>query len=493
MHANPWLVNTAAHHRNLALAELHRTARYEDSQQNVVSTAHDDHFASWSLDELADWASEPQAHREVTVVQDDTWKFVTENPHSSSRGGGGKSCQACVNCRKSKIKCTRVASLDVCDRCFAKGLPCTRPLPKRKSRPTETQQRTKVKAEPVTQISTAAPGQIQSSSAPDQASSQKKQKIASPFKDQVIEKVNEVCTFLRTSAASVGAGINGALEDVHDLLYKRIGHPCKGRMWLAAHMLLRQRVVQRSRNSRLVLDASWIDNPQMVQNAFSSFFTAKLGHVKERFIENAQNSVEAQALIWQMSLQQMRETTSWMPSQMCQLNGPDAVFQTACVIGEVSKYSNAAWDQLFRNKDELHKFMESNPESFKSPLCEVGLFALVGILNPEEEKALAKRYFWGVLGQGFKCYSDANSSEIAHYIWTIEFEATCRDKYGNVIECGFWIQSCLQNAGGLVSRSVRAIPAPKDLNTMVTEEAGTAPTRTLPATVTFVHSDNSVR
>ena len=119
--------NTAAYD-NLARADLHSTARHVDSQPNVAPTAHDDHFASWSLDELTEWSSEPLCH-EVTDVQGDGWKFVTENPHDSSKGGG-KSCQACINCRKSKvlylylstqhltvwaqIKCTRIASMDVC-------------------------------------------------------------------------------------------------------------------------------------------------------------------------------------------------------------------------------------------------------------------------------------------------------------------------------------------------------------------------------------------
>jgi len=328
------------------------------------------------------------------------------------------------------------------DRCLAKGLHCQLPISKRKSRPTEALQ----------QEPDHAPHVSTSATPPT-----KKTRV-SQIANNIRQLPTKVVNIIRSSAAYVGTGVIGP---IFTHLKQRIGTRLTPPLWIATHFLLKKRAVQLARHSTELLDAVWIDNPQMAQNAFSTFITDKLGYLEETLCERARKSLEEQSLIWKMSLQQMRETTSWMQPQLSQLAGPDAVWVDTCVLGDVSKYSNSAWDKLFRNTDELHEFMYSSEAPFRSPLCEVGLCALIGILEPEDEIALSQRYFWQLTGM-MGC-EENESSEITHYMCTVEFVANCRDKWGNELECHFSIQCCVQNCGALTSRSIRAVPTPPSL------------------------------
>jgi len=291
----------------------------------------------------------------------------------------------------------------------------------------------------------------------------------------------------------MGPGVNGAIGPLFTHLKQRVGIVgSKGGLWIATHVLLKKKAIRLARHSTELLDAVfWIDNPQMAQNAFSTFFTRKLGYSEETLCQKAQKSLENQSLIWKMSLQQMRETTSWMQPQLSQLAGPDAVWVNTCVLGDVSKYSNSAWEKLFRNKDELHEFMHSSEAPFQSPLCEVGLCALIGIMDPEDEIALSQQYFWELTES--KGCSSTESSEITHFMCTVNFVADCRDKWGNELECCFSIQCCTQNCGALTSRSIRALPTPPSLKRLAEVNPGGNETRPLtPASVTFVNSNGAM-
>jgi len=304
---------------------------------------------------------------------------------------------------------------------------------------------------------------------------------------------SKVANFLRSSAAYMGAGVNGAIGEIYALVQKKLsGTRAIGCMWLATHFLLKRKAIQQARSSSrkdVILDTVWIDNPQMVQNAFCSYFTDKLGHLEEVLCERARNSLKDQLQIWGMSVQQVKESTSWMPPRLSQPDGPDAVWVTSCVLGEVSKFSNPAWDRLFRNQEELNELMQSEAAPLESPLCECGLFALVGILNPEDELELARQYFWQFLSPDFKSYSivETSGAETTHYETMIEFVATCRDKWGNELECGFWIQCNLANCGALITRSIRVIPEPQQLHALEFDEDRTLPI--IPANITFMKNE----
>ena len=261
------------------------------------------------------------------------------------------------------------------DRCLAKGLHCQLPISKRKSRPTEALQQ---EPDHAPHVSTSA------------TPSTKKARVS-----QIVNNIRQLPAKVLTWTQ--GHTWNTAIGPLFNHLKQRIvGSLTRptGCLWVATHFLLKKRAVQLARHSTELLDAVWIDNPQMAQNAFSTFITDKLGYLEETLCERARKSLEEQSLIWKMSLQQMRETTSWMQPQLSQLAGPDAVWVNTCVLGDVSKYSNSAWDKLFRNTDELHEFMYSSEAPFRSPLCEVSLCALIGILDPEDEIGLSQQYFW---------------------------------------------------------------------------------------------------
>ena len=68
---------------------------------------------------------------------------------------------------------------------------------------------------------------------------------------------------------------------------------------------------------------------------------------------------------------------------------------------------------------------------------------------------------------------------------TVDFVANCRDKWGNELECNFSIQCCIQNCGGLTSRSIRAVPTPPSLKELAEIDSD------LPS-VTFVHSNEAM-
>ena len=188
------------------------------------------------------------------------------------------------------------------DRCLAKDLHCQLPKTKRTNRPTEALQQ---KSDHAPRVSTSATPPT------------KKARV-SQIANNIRQLPAKVLNFNRT-AAYMGPRVNGAIGPLFTHLKPRIETHPTGCLWAATHFLLKKRALQLGRHSTELLDAVWIDNPQMAQNAFTTFFTDKLGYLEETLCEIAQKSLEEQSLIWKMSLQQMCETTSWMQPQLSQL------------------------------------------------------------------------------------------------------------------------------------------------------------------------------
>jgi len=161
-----------------------------------------------------------------------------------------------------------------------------------------------------------------------------------------------------------------------------------------------------------------------------------------------------------MSVEQFHHSQWWIPAHIPQLNGPDPVYVTAVVLGQVSKHSNLAWDRLFRNSTELEDLLQSSEDALKSPLCKVGLFPLVGVFTSvEDEKIVADQYFWHC-GTNLKGIENVHNSEMDHCYSHLEFSASCRDKHDNELECAVRIVVCVQASGALLSRTIRIIPKP---------------------------------
>jgi len=194
-------------------------------------------------------------------------------------------------------------------------------------------------------------------------------------------------------------------------------------------------------------------------NVLASYF-----HLTLR--QRAHASLENLCLERLLTLEQLQRSPWWIPPHVPQLNGPDAVFVASAVLGVMSKTSNMAWDQLFRNSEELNELLDSNADLLKSPLCQVSLFALIGVLSSaEDEKLLSEKYFWAF--PKFLKTQTAGNSEVDHYDSQLDFAATCKDRHGNDLECYFRIHHCLQNCGALISRTIRCIPKPAPLRMMV--------------------------
>ena len=70
---------------------------------------------------------------------------------------------------------------------------------------------------------------------------------------------------------------------------------------------------------------------------------------------------------------------SWVPSHLPQLCRPDAVFITTCLLGNVKKYTNHAWNRLnCRTVDEMYEFTKTL--TTPQPLAMGGLFPLIGVI-----------------------------------------------------------------------------------------------------------------
>ena len=204
--------------------------------------------------------------------------------------------------------------------------------------------------------------------------------------------------------------------------------------------------------------------------AYRSYFTRMQGHAEGLLCKRAQDALESVCRKEQKSVEQFHQSLWWIPAHIPQLNGPDAVYVTTAVLGVVSKHSNLAWDRLFRNTTELEDLLESSEDAVKSPLCKVGLFPFIQILNSvEDEQVLADKYFWSC-GTSFKGSINAHNSEVDHYASHLDFSTGCHDKYGNEMECSFRITVCLQTCGALLSRTIRCIPKPSRLKMEIQQQ-----------------------
>ena len=271
--------------------------------------------------------------------------------------------------------------------------------------------------------------------------------------------INAVGSAVEKSVALLSAGA----AKLHATLHNKFGSAldgCNGARWMAAHMALKRHAIQA--NPDTVFDQKYSQlnpyNSEAPMNTYMSYFTRMKGQAEAMLCQTAELSFREMREERGLSLEDFQRSSWWIPKHVPQLNGNDAVFVASSVLGAMSKHSNPAWDQLFRNSSEIQEFLESSEDALKSPLCQVGLFPFVGLLNTaEEEKRLADHYFW-TCGTGMK-WTATSASYDSH----IEFATTCRDKYGNMIQCHFRINACLQNHGALVSRTIRCIPKPSRL------------------------------
>ena len=278
--------------------------------------------------------------------------------------------------------------------------------------------------------------------------------------DAVVPAIKQVPASSADSGVVRSAADSGVVRSVYAAFRDLVGVHIGGYTWLATHMLLRRNAIQQERDSKVLLDSTWFEDPQGSHHVMCKYLIDMIGPATNCLCSKARKSLENECLVhYQMSIEQMSLTSAWIPNHLPQLCGPDAVFQTTIVLGVVSKYSNPAWDRLFRSKDEIQQFMQTE-QAVGSPLCEVGLFPLIGLLDRRDERALANKYFKDCL-TGFKGTRFEGSSKVAHYASLTEFVATCVDKRGKLIECGFWITCSLQNHGAVVVRTIRCIPLPK--------------------------------
>ena len=273
--------------------------------------------------------------------------------------------------------------------------------------------------------------------------------------------VNAVCSIVQTSTAFLSDGA----DKLHSILHDKFGCALdryNGALWFAAFMTLKRRAAQTGptfgEKFPELFDKSYV---------LTSYFTRFPDYAGSILCQRAYDSLENLCLERLLTLEQLQGSNWWIPQHIPQLNGPDAVYVTSAVLGVMSKTSNMAWDQLFRNSEELNELLESNADLLKSPLCQVSLFPLVGVLSSaEDEKLLSDKYFW-TCGTDWRGTWTAGNSEVDHYDSQLDFAANCRDKYGNDMECYFRIQHCLQNCGALISRTIRCIPKPAPLKMMV--------------------------
>ena len=270
--------------------------------------------------------------------------------------------------------------------------------------------------------------------------------------------MNAVSSAAQTSVALLSAGAAKLHATLHDKFGSALDG-CNGARWMAAHMVLQHHAVQA--NPYVMFEGKYVNfrtNSEAPLSVYMSYFTRMKGQAEAMLCQTAESSFREMRQERGISLEEFQRSSWWIPKHVPHLNGADAVFEVTAVLGVVSKHSNPAWDQLFRNSSEIQALLESSEDALKSPLCQVGLFALVGLLNTaEEEKILADNYFW-TCGTNWKW-----TATTASYDSHLEFATTCRDKYGNMIECNVRIDCCLQNHGALVSRTIRILPKPPRL------------------------------
>ena len=179
-----------------------------------------------------------------------------------------------------------------------------------------------------------------------------------------------------------------------------------------------------------------------------------LSHLCWRALVTAEASLENLCIEKNISFKSVQEIRTFVPQHMEHITGSDPVFVTTCVLGVVTKHSNAAWDQVFRNNAELIDLLDSTEDARNSPLAKVSLFPLISILAPVEEEKLASRYFW-TCSTKWKRVVRADTVDGVQFESEFQFSATCRDKHGSTRECAFWINAVIQNHGALLSRIIR--------------------------------------
>ena len=282
--------------------------------------------------------------------------------------------------------------------------------------------------------------------------------IHPPKRSRIDTVMNAVSSAIQTSVARLSAGAAKLHATLHDKFGSALDG-CNGARWMAATMALKRHAVQA--NPYVMFEGKYVNfrtNSEAPLSVYMSYFTRMKGQAEAMLCQTAESSFREMRQERGISLEEFQRSSWWIPKHVPHLNGADAVFEVTAVLGVVSKHSNPAWDQLFRNSSEIQALLESSEDALKSPLCQVGLFALVGLLNTaEEEKILADNYFW-TCGTNWKW-----TSTTASYDSHLEFATTCRDKYGNMIECNVRIDCCLQNHGALVSRTIRILPKPPRL------------------------------
>lgn len=407
------------------------------------------------------------------------WSFVNETPQDEPQYAQriptkrGSSAQlACVPCRRAKAKCCREDDLGPCERCIAKGIKCELvpksdrpPVRRGKGRTNCHNLQPRMKMEKCPNLIMRTPIQrddatptlalAAKASRPSKCKRPIKQPLdalgAAPTKKSRMQKV----------ASAVREAFSGCLDRINmvwDAVQARmsiVGN-MGGCKWLATYMILRKIAVASERDPHCILDSAWLSNERKVQNCFLRYVTEQImGKGVNQMCSNARQSLEKDCQNQQISIETMQSTSSWVP-QLPQMNGPNAVFLTTSVLGKVTKYSNSAWDSMFRNKDELHRYLQNSTAATKSPLVEFGLFALIGLIDPEQESVVAKQYCWSMLS--WQSFLVADESEVAYYYSCTDFESTCTDKWGNKIECTILIDYCLLNYGARSSRMIQCIP-----------------------------------
>merc|ERR1740117_2054444 len=299
--------------------------------------------------------------------------------------------------------------------------------------------------------------------------------------------VDTLCSVASKSAAILTAGAGKLHGILHDKI--RFGSDrCIGALWTATAMVLKRRRLaegeqfhhsqKHKKNFSEMLKHSdetcgstyaiplnqFLQTTKGTPDSYRGFFTQLQGHAGDILCKRAHDALECICLQKQMSVEQFHHSQWWIPAHIPQLNGPDPVYVTAVVLGQVSKHSNLAWDQLFRNSTELEDLLKSSEDALKSPLCKVGLFPLIGVFTSvEDEKIVADQYFWhcGTNWKGIE--ENVHNSEMDHCYSHLEFSASCRDKHDNELDCAVRIVVCAQASGALMSRTIRIIPKPPQL------------------------------
>ena len=152
---------------------------------------------------------------------------------------------------------------------------------------------------------------------------------------------------------------------------------------------------------------------------------------------------------------------SWIPSHMPRLESAEPLFIATCVLGVVSRYSNAAWDDQFLSVEKLTAWLDQSlilepiPERSASALALVGLFPLLPIFPEELHHKIATKYSGMLTNSPRVLHSD---EEPPGYSCSVEIVTRGRSKHGEEFSILLSIECVFESYGGLLTRQIRCVP-----------------------------------